>query len=104
MAADQLGQALHDQVSAQLERPNQLRSREGIIHRQQATMPFSENSQLLKVRDAQQRIRQCLNEQELGRSFQRLSDAREIICVNQLGDHAEATEFLLKQLSRAAIK
>ncbi len=104
MAADHLGQALHDQVGAEVERARQHGRGEGVVHDDPAAGGVGDLGQGRQVRHAQQRVGDGLDVEDVGGGQQGGADLVGVVDVDEVGVDAEAAELLRQELDGAAVQ
>ena len=104
VAADILGQRMHDDVGAEVERPAQVGRRHGVVDDQRHAVLVGDLRQLLDVDDIARRVADGFAEHRLGLVVDQLLEAVVIVAGGHAHLDALAREGVGEQVVGAAIE
>ncbi len=104
MAAQIFGQRLHHDVGAKIDRAQQIRRGDGVVHDQRHTVRMRDLRDLFDIGDIAQRIADGLDEHRLGPLVNELFERIRVTVVGEAGLDAELRQRVREKIVGAAIK
>ena len=98
-----LGDAVHDEIGAERERPHEEGRREGGVDDERQAAGARERAERAQIRHAQERVRERLDEQDLRVRAHGRRDGRDVPRGREARAHAEPGPEAREQIGRAAV-